>query len=476
MNSILENEKNPPVRLEERLKDYSASDAYAFHMPGHKRILDPLFGGSGLSPYQIDITEIDGFDNLHFPEGLLLEEMKAAASFYGTKDTFFSVNGSTCALLAAVSAAVPSGGTLLMERGCHISVYHAAYLRRLHTVFIGEDLSSAAPDAVILTSPSYGGCLKDIAKWAAYAHERKIPLIVDEAHGAHFGMHPFFPESAITMGADLVIQSVHKTLPAMTQTALLHRVTERVSRARLQYFLDIYETSSPSYVLLASITSAVHLCMDHGGELFGAYAGRLEKLRLRLAGLRFLRLAGGEAAMLETEDEFPPYPAGTCLDPGKILILTGGSKFDGPEVYDLLRDRYHLQMEMKGPDYVLAMTSPADTEEGCQRLAEALFELDSCGAAGEKAGRKPCFLPELHFPGAMKISDAADAESEMLPLSAVSGRISAGFILQYPPDIPILIPGEIFTDEAVERIKKLREMGFELPGICDGQAAVVQKS
>lgn len=169
-------------RLENLLKAYAESDAYAFHMPGHKRRLTP---GWPAEAGAIDITEIDGFDNLHDAQEILSEEMKSAAAFYGAQETIFSVNGSTCGMLAAVSAAVPEGGRILIERTSHMSVYHAAYLRKLHVSYIGEgvcappeeepgDGASAEEkiDAVIITSPGYEGCIRDIAGWARFAHRR----------------------------------------------------------------------------------------------------------------------------------------------------------------------------------------------------------------------------------------------------------------------------------------------------------------
>lgn len=593
-------------RLEDRLREYAGSGAYPFHMPGHKRRPTPLFpgegnpvsdgvsAGAGLNPLSIDITEIDGFDNLHFPEGILRTEMENAAAFYGVKETFFSVNGSTCALLAAVSAAVKRGGRLLMERGCHISVYHAAELRGLSLSYINAGMCAEAPpaaegkgqaeqlttgqaeagqaeaeekpaakhaedvsgtanacgtnmesgvnepayDAVIITSPTYEGCVRDVAFWADFAHARGIPLIVDEAHGAHFGRHPYFPASAVTEGADLVIQSVHKTLPAMTQTALLHNVTGRVPSEKIQHFLDIYETSSPSYVLLSSITSTIHQLEDHGNELFGAYAARLKKLRRRLAGLHFLKLAGGEEAVLKSENELPPFRAGTRTDPGKIVILTP----DGPGLYDLVRTKYQLQPEMKGPSHVLFMTSAADTDEGFERLARALEEIDGdaegtirgsdaveeidSGTEGAISGdnvnasEKICFGAEEilsvnssseenclsaqadsmsasdvrqtltaekgltaqaeaadfgyeEIESRMKISEAAEMPQEDVPLEEAAGRISGDFIIMYPPDIPIAVPGEIITDKIIEKIRRLQRRGFVVLGLKDGRIRVL---
>ena len=585
--------------LEKKLLKYAESDAYAFHMPGHKRVMDPL-GGQAM---KLDITEIDGFDNLHDAEGVLRDEMEAAAEMYGVKETLFSVNGSTCALLAAISAAVPRGGTILIERACHMAVYHAAYLRELRVLYVedvclggAEDgrvegkrkclvtenvvdnrsggkymregtgdsekvVSSSESDAgsllevsgetrntgicfdaIVITSPTYEGVVKDVRAWAAFAHAYNASLIVDEAHGAHLGFHPYFPESAVRCGADAVVQSTHKTLPAMTQTALLHNVSGRVSSRRLHFFMDIYETSSPSYVLMASITSALRMVREQGAELFEAYARRLQRVRRELCSLKYFRLAGGEDAVIGPEDGMLPYPVGTRMDPGKLVLVRVrqsdvskreiedsridlekySSRDDADELlgraaecaedsygaewlYGVLRDEYHLQMEMRTGEYCLAMTSFADTDEGFGRLVTAMREIDERvereksearaqaerpglrgtrseetddaradfgvdgeiqeGMLGRKedSGRVPVVLSEVAQ--VMKISDALDAECETVALERAAGRVCADFVILYPPDVPLIVPGEIYTEEKVSEIRVWMEKGFSVMGV-----------
>ena len=451
-------------RLEEALEEYAGSDMYSFHMPGHK--------GQGPDIFRKDITEIDGFDNLHNPEGILLDEMKRAAAFYGTKETFFLVNGSTVGILTAISAAVPFGGTILIERGCHISVYHAACLRHLKVRFIEElqedrpvpgkepGVLSGGADAVVITSPSYEGLVKDVRHWAEYARRFGMTLIVDEAHGAHFSMHPYFPESAVRQGADLVIQSTHKTLPAMTQTALLHNVTGRVDGRRLQRFLDIYETSSPSYILMSSVTAALHAVMDRGPSYFDDYAERLRNLRAELGKLQHLKL-------LDVPGQ----------DPGKIVIRTDGTsvrasgiRMTGPMLYDILRQTYHLQPEMKAPDYVLLMTSVSDTEEGFSRLLQALTEIDGglLGSAAVPDEGLSLFLP----PRRLEIFEAYEGPSKRVSLEEAVGRVSADFVIVYPPDAPVLVPGEIITEETEAGIRTLMEHGLTVTGVNDGVMTV----
>ena len=299
--------------LYEKLKIYGKSYAYPFHMPGHKRntkLMKELMDRDQLFlPYEIDITEIDGFDNLHHAEGILREAQKRAAALYGAGQSFYLINGSTCGLLASIFACTDQHGKILMARNCHKAVYHAVELRELQTIYLypqkyqvkdpqekniwtgkseingvisPKDVENALRgnkdiQAVVITSPTYDGIVSDVEAIAQIVHKHEKILIVDEAHGAHFGFHPYFPENSLKKGADLVIHSLHKTLPSMTQTALLHvnkeaeKLTEQVKK-----YLDIFETSSPSYVFMAGMDQCVQLIKKRGDELFEAYAQKLK--------------------------------------------------------------------------------------------------------------------------------------------------------------------------------------------------------
>ena len=467
-------------RLETKLLNYAGSDAYPFHMPGHKR--NPAFLCADAAA---DITEITDFDNLHHPEGIIRAEMDRAKALYGTEETFFSVNGSTGALLAAISASVPRGGRMLIERGCHMAVYHAAYLRDAGVSFLNESEPEQA-DALVVTSPTYEGCMKDIPALRDLADRLGAVLIVDEAHGAHL---PFaekfgFPASAIRGGADLVIESVHKTMPAMTQTALLHNVTGRIENETLARFLDIYETSSPSYVLLSSITHMLHMMEDRGDVIMGAYAERIRNVRVFLGrSLHNLSLAGGEAGILVSDAELPPYKAGTLLDPGKLVIKAG--RMGGERLFELLRDSYGLECEMRAPSYVLAMTSPADTDEGLMRLVTALREIDDhydffAGAAAEPwdVGRPSAVYPPAVDPETggeaepVRLADACDGPKEKVLLSEAAGRVAAGFVILYPPDVPAAVPGELYTREKVFHILRWINCGYDVIGVENGMVLV----
>lgn len=263
--------------LDKKLLAYSQSDAYPFHMPGHKR----QRMGNWI-PEELDITEITGFDNLHHAEGILREAQQRAAELFGADETFFLVNGSTAGLLAAVCGTVKKGGRLLMARNCHKAVYHAVYLMELKTAYLYPEETAFGiqgsitpeqvaemleqyPDteAVFLTSPTYDGVVSDIAAIAEIVHAKEIPLIIDEAHGAHFGFSKGFPQKALALGADLCIESVHKTLPAYTQSALLHyRKNPWVDLERVKRYLGIYQSSSPSYILMAGIDRCSRILLE----------------------------------------------------------------------------------------------------------------------------------------------------------------------------------------------------------------------
>ncbi|MCR5371138.1 MAG: aminotransferase class I/II-fold pyridoxal phosphate-dependent enzyme, partial [Clostridium sp.] len=376
--------------LQEKLRAYGETDMYPFHMPGHKRNRE--WAERFSSPFSADITEIMGFDNLHRPEGILRDAMEDAAALYGAERTWFLVGGSTAGILAALSAAALPGEKILMASNCHRSAYHAAVLRDLMPVFVRPEISEeygvscavrpedverilsenaaerGGPEgrirAVFLTSPTYEGVISDIRRIAETAHRFGIPLIVDEAHGAHLAFIGMAGESAVACGADLVIQSVHKTLPALTQTALLHlcRGGEKYfSPEALTRWLRVFESSSPSYILMESIDS----CLRYMGSAEGAraakdYMSRLSALRASLEGLKHIRLFSAE-----------------CADPSKLVLFPDRALgMTGKDLADLLRLRYHLETEMACRDYVIAMTSVMDTEDAFRWLEEALYELD----------------------------------------------------------------------------------------------------
>lgn len=457
------------TELYDRLHQYSNSDYYGFHMPGHKRNAERF--GSGL-PYGIDITEIEEFDDLHHPDGILKKAQEEASRVYGAGETRFLVNGSTAGILSAILGCTRKGDQVLVGRNCHKSVYHAIYMNELEPVYLypgfrpdiqlNTEISVSAVKAalnehsrvkaVILVSPTYDGVVSDIRGIAGEVHKRGIPLIVDEAHGAHFGFHPYFPESALRQGADVVIHSLHKTLPALTQTALLHVEGDLADRERIFRYLDMLQSSSPSYVLMAGIDRCIHLLGEKREELFAPYVEGLEKLRQRLAHLEKISLA-------ETEH----------YDRSKLVLSVAGADMTGRELYLRLLETYHLQLEMAAGSYALAMTSVGDTEEGFRRLGDALEEIDRsagerpAGAAG-LAGALP--KNETVLTSARMEESSGEKESvRKLPLEECAGHVSTEYAYLYPPGIPVIVPGERISRESVEMLLTSRSQGFSLEGM-----------
>lgn len=460
--------------LDQRLIQYSKSDYYPFHMPGHKRQME-----SFADPYQIDITEIEGFDNLHDAKEILYETQKRAAGLYGADSSYLLVNGSTCGILAAVSAAVKKGGKILIARNCHKAVYHAAYLRGLLIRYVypvinefgiqgaitPEAVENALKEfpeteAVVITSPTYDGMVSDVEKIAEIVHSCGIPLIVDEAHGAHFGFHPYFPQTAVRLGADLVIQSMHKTLPSMTQTAVLHVRTSLVNEQEIRRFLGIYETSSPSYVLMAGMEHCIRMIEEQGNVLFSSYAERLENFYKQTEKLRKIKV-------LRSSRE-----NNAVSDFAKILITGAKLGLDGRKLYDLLLEDYHLQMEMCSGSYVLAMTSFMDSEEGFDRLIHALLDIEQ--RAEEK---KTQFLKEgqeikdfiervyRRNPNRMEIAEAWESGKLEISLIESVGHAAGEFVSLYPPGIPLLVPGEVITEELTQSISECVCLGLNVQGV-----------
>lgn len=470
--------------LTEALIRYSQSDYYPFHMPGHKR--NPTL--SFPNALSIDITEIDGFDNLYQPKGLLQTGMETAARLYHADSSYFLINGSTSGILSAISAVTHSGDTILIARNSHKSAYHAAYLNQLHLIYLYPEvipnheinggispekikqllIQSPEIKAIFLTSPTYEGIVSDIASIAEIAHTFHIPLIVDEAHGAHFGFSDAFPKSAVTQGADLVIQSLHKTLPALTQTALLHQNGSLISRTRLEKFLSIYQTSSPSYLLMASMDSCLNLLEKNGKQLMQDYATKLESIRKELSTYHpvFLEVIN---KMKET--------AVFDVDNSKLLLSCREPYFSGKMLYQLLQHSYHLQCEMYMGSYVLAMTSCMDTSEGFLRLLSAVKEINHTFTYHKRKKQVSETFYTANIPFQLKtifsIAESEQYPSIWIPLSEAKDKISADYIYLYPPGTPFVVPGECFSEEILQHIIWYQNHGFDVLGIANEKVCIL---
>ena len=482
----------PDESLYKALVQYGEGDMYPLHMPGHKRRIKEILA----SPYAIDITEIDGFDNLHHAQDILKAAQERAARVWGARRTWYLVGGSSAGILAGIAACAK--GRILLARNCHKSVYFGAAINGADTIFVyprplalGEDERglvsipalkadghpfpvngrihpedvAAAMDQnpgislVVVTSPTYDGVVSDIAGIAEVVHSRGALLMVDEAHGAHFGFHFAFPESAVKLGADIVVQSLHKTLPALTQCALLHLCSSRIDEETISKMTEVYQTSSPSYVLMASMDQCVREMEQNGIRLLQVLAENLNRFYRQIIQASYIQTVHAD-------------------DPSRILV-TAGRYMSGLELEHLLRNEYHLETEMTTPSYVLCLMSVGDTREGFERLSRALLEIDQKIREKETEKEHTRDVPEKEAKGniyrifdekpftAMPLAKAWRAPSRSLPLPACAGEISAEFVYLYPPGIPLVIPGERLSENTIRYVETCLSEGYCLQGMAD---------
>lgn len=472
--------------LFQKLKEYDKT-MLPMHMPGHKRNLALSGTGGYLEALcaDCDITEIAGFDNLAEPEGVLLSLKRRAARLWESDEAYPLVNGSTCGILAGIYAAVPRGGRVIAARNCHKSVYNGLQLVDAEVTYLlpkqerttgiygsitpeaVEEKLQKVPDAklVIVTSPTYEGILSDIEGICKAAHAYRVPVLVDCAHGAHLGFGTF-PKSAVECGADIVVQSLHKTLPCLTQTAMLHKTGSLVSGERIQASVNMFQTTSPSYVLLASIEGCIGLLEERGGEVFAGWCEALSEFYKAAGLLRAIKVIGAGGIGTEAASRVPVFDR----DRSKILIGTGGTDLTGPRLMEKLRTEHQIELEMTAEQYGLAMTGMGDTRESLARLLKALLAIDAkcrCGAARE------LLYPAL--PAVRKgAAEAICAPAGEYKLEEAIGKIAAEYVWAYPPGIPLLVPGEEISEELVCFLRQKETNGVRIHRTAGGTGESVR--
>lgn len=447
----------------ETLENIAKSDTLALHMPGHKR-------KSGFTPYltklaaYIDVTEITGTDSLHGAEGIIKNAMEKAKILWQTHASYYLINGSTAGILSAMHAVTRRSDKILMARACHKSVYNAVELCGLEAEYILQKQSaegfSYPVDAeeieeklnqnsniklVVITSPTYEGYVADVEKIAEICHRHSALLLVDEAHGAHLGFSDYFYGTATKTSADIIVQSLHKTLPSLTSTAILHINSENISLAKIENSLSIFETSSPSYILMSSIEACVDLIDTDGDSLFSAWQKNLEKFYIACKNLKKLKVI----------DE-----ASNTKDPSKIIISTKNVKLSGMELKNILRERHNIELEMAYGDYALAMTSMADTAEDLERFFVALCEIDKLCEFTQDIKSSFSFdcLPKRKMTAEM----ARNSDFELIKIEEAIGKISYNYIWAYPPGVPLLVAGEVIDERFLALVSELNKASVNL--------------
>ncbi|WP_053943442.1 aminotransferase class I/II-fold pyridoxal phosphate-dependent enzyme [Kallipyga gabonensis] len=450
MNPLTPPEKWKPDRTYDHLLDairsYGASGITPFHMPGHKQNTRK-FGN--LLPYALDMTETAGMADLHHPSGRLKEAQEELARSRGARASFFSIAGSTAGILSGMRTLTRRGDKVLLSRGSHRSVYHGLEILGLRGAYLLPRLQADLPlyldpdpdllkrrleeekdvKLVLVTSPTFEGAISDLQAMARICHDHGALLMVDQAHGAHLTYlnrldHERYPE-ALAAGADLVVESLHKTLPALTPAALVH-CSDRVDPAELARNLSIFETSSPSHPLMASMDACLTYMEKEGLD-------DLDRLRIEI---RDFRDKARKLKLLEIVDLPAPN------DPLKILISCQKTRESGQEVTLVLR-KLGFEFEMTLGPLILAMPSIGNESGDLDHLARALLDLDRDLHPVKTTPVLPNFpLP----PKVMEIDQALDQPMEVIKTSEAEGRVAGESVWAYPPGIPILLPGEKITN------------------------------
>lgn len=456
------------------IKKYISLNPLPFHTPGHKL-------GSGI-PMEIlrdlpflDITEITGTDNLHYPTGIIKEAQVLASEAFGSDNTFFLVNGSTSGIHAMIMAICKPGDQLIVSRDCHKSVISGMMLAGAEPVYMKPEynqefgiptiitphevektlVNNPKAAAVLITRPNYYGVCSDIKKIAEIVHRHGKVLAVDEAHGAHLRFGDGLPFCAMDSGADICVQSAHKTLPALTQGSYLHVKDGRIDLDKLKMILRMLQTSSPSYLIMAMLDVARDIMDRYGKTLLSELLEHIETLQ---------RQTERENFRWSTKRDI----SGGDKDPTRIVINVGKLGLTGYEADRILREKYNIFAEMSDISNIVLIATIADRRESFDRLRKGLaglLEYQMKDSVKHK-GSSGILMKEPEMPTqAMKLKNVLHTNGISVILDKAEGRISKEIITPYPPGIPLICPGEIITREIIEYIHELISKGCRVNGV-----------
>ena len=468
--------------LIDALKACTTRSHAPFYTPGHKR-------GAGISPlltdligkdvFRADLTELAELDNLFTPQSVILAAQELAAEAFGAEKTWFLVNGSTCGIEAAILATCRTGDKILLPRNVHSSVISGLILSGAIPIFINpvynsdldiaysitpEALKAALvqhPDtkAVLIVYPTYNGICGNLPAFVHLTHQYNIPLIVDEAHGAHFHFHSQLPISALTAGADLTVQSIHKTLGAMTQASMLHFQGKRIDIDRVNKALQLVQSTSPSFILLASLDAARQQMAIHGEKLMSQTLDLAEEARIKIN-----QIPGLSTPLINSKKS----PGFMDLDQTRLTVNVSKIKFTGFASEEILDKKFHVTPEFSSWQNLTFIISLGNTKTDIQKLIQGLNNLTHVIPLTSEC--QPCNnINDAMIASIMSISprEAFFANSEVIPIAETQERICAEIICPYPPGIPVLMPGEIITKSALEYLQEIQNMGGFISGCAD---------
>ncbi|XP_021608926.1 arginine decarboxylase [Manihot esculenta] len=474
----------PP--LVSALKASAAQNVASFHFPGHNRghaAPSSLTQLIGLRPFVHDLPELPELDNLFSPEGPILEAQRLAAELFGSKETWFLVGGTTCGIQAAIMATCSPGEHIILPRNSHISAMSAMVLSgaipkyiipeyncnwdiaggitpsQVNKAIKELEMEGQKPAAVFVTSPTYHGICSNLSEISKLCHSCGIPVIVDEAHGAHLGLHPQMPRSALKLGADLVVQSTHKVLCSLTQSSMLHMSGDIVDRERICRSLQTLQSTSPSYLLLASLDAARAQLGENPETIFNEamkLATEAKILIKKIPGITLLELSS-----------FSKFPA---IDPLRLTVGSWKLSLSGYEADDILDRNHGIVSELVGRRSITFAINLGTCKEHVQRLVSGLQELSACSLQIETTEAKVKDRGHEPFPDismSLNPRDAFFANKRKVSIGESLGKVCGELICPYPPGIPVMIPGEIITERALDYLKAVRRKGVVITGASD---------
>lgn len=467
--------------LVDALVEYAEQGIIRFHMPGHK-------GGRGCPPalknwlgpaLPLDVTGVPGLDELHHAEGVLLQAQELAARAFGADHTFFLVNGTSAGVHAMILGTCSQGDKIIVARNLHKSALSGLLLAGAHPIYVQPELDlelgiamgvepqavaqalEQHPDAraILVVSPTYYGVTSDISALAKLAHARGIPLLVDEAHGPHFRFHPELPTPALEAGADACAQGIHKILSGLTQASMLHLQGNLLDVTRLKHVLQVLQSTSASYLLLASLDAARAQMVREGQELWEKALRLASTLRAGVSSLPGLRTFGRERA---------GTPGFHDLDLTKVTVNLRGLGMSGPDAEKILRYQFGIQAEMSDLHNVLFMVGYGNTREEIDLLLRALENISSRPYHAPLQGLLPEIPPLPPIPPLETLPrEAFQRPARSVPLEESLGAICAETVTFYPPGIPVICPGERVTPPVLDYLLALRSSGLRISGPAD---------
>ncbi|MDQ2086372.1 aminotransferase class V-fold PLP-dependent enzyme [Herbivorax sp. ANBcel31] len=456
------------------LMKYSNRSPVSFHMPGHKEGKDSNIPNAN-ELYLMDVTEIPGLDNLHQPEGIIKEAQELAAKAFGADQTFFLVNGSTCGIQAAIMSLCKKGDRLIVGRDCHRAAVSGMMLAGAEPVYIKpeyednfkissvlkiSDIEKALMEnqdaaGVYITRPNYYGICSDIKEICRLVHSYGKVLIVDEAHGAHLKFSDKLPCSALEHGSDICIQSAHKTLPALTPGAYLHVKGSKVDVEKIRYNLDILQTSSPPYLVMAFLDISRAVMEKDGEQIIEWLLEDIKKFHKNIDdNTHFNVLSKKKLNIGETD--------GT-----RLVINTKNYGLSAFKIENILRNKYNIQVEMSDLYNIVCITTGANKGEDLKKLEDAFCDIDM-NFKNSPPLADIC-IEKMDIPEQkVQLDQLMHKSFKRMKLTSANGMISRGMITPYPPGVPVVCPGEVITEGAIEYINDILKFGGNVNGVYDG--------